>query len=131
MLRGRQYTLKPPRAESHFFRGDAMPVPPHESLPFYREGSSGEDFPAVRTGTISRFQVEDAERRGERYSLDAGGRLSTLPSDGTYLFVVLENDGVEIELDGAEVGTAPRPFAQVCGLAGNAAQAITLPAALC
>ncbi len=70
-----------------------------------------------------------AAHGAQNYSIALEGVVEA-PTDGTYTFVVLASDEAEITLDGRVVATAPKPFAQVCGLAGNATRAITAYAAL-
>jgi hypothetical protein len=47
------------------------------------------------------------------------------PADGGYVFTLVSNDDGEISVDGHLLGQAPTPFAQVCGLAGNAARPVS------
>jgi hypothetical protein len=48
------------------------------------------------------------------------------PEDGGYVFTVIANDSSSISIDGKAVGKSPAPFAQVCGLEGNAARSVTV-----
>ena len=82
---------------------------------------------APQTGTQTTFALP-ATHRAENYTLALDGTVQA-PTDGTYTFV-FATDQAEITLDGKPVATAPKPFAQVCGLAGNATQAIPIYVAL-
>jgi len=46
-----------------------------------------------------------------------------VPADGGYTFMLLARDEAKLEIDGVAVAVSPKPFAQVCGSAGNAVQA--------
>ena len=81
-----------------------------------------------QTGVQPGFALP-AQHRAEMYTASLQGFVDA-PADGTYRFVVFANDEAEIALDGKVTGSAPKPFAQVCGLAGNATRAITVYAAL-
>lgn len=48
-----------------------------------------------------------------------------VPEDGGYIFTIIANDASSLVIDGKPLGTGPAPFAQVCGLAGNAARPFT------
>jgi hypothetical protein len=49
-----------------------------------------------------------------------------VPEDGGYVFTVIANDSSSMSIDGNALGNSPFPFAQVCGLAGNAARSVTV-----
>ena len=85
--------------------------------------------PSPVTGIASTFSLAEVKHRAEHYSLSFEGDLAA-PSDGEYTFLVVANDLTSIQLDGAEVAVSPQPFAQLCGLAGNAARPIQVSAAL-
>ena len=67
--------------------------------------------------------------RTQMYAVSLEGTVQAA-TDGTYTFAVFASDEAEITLDGKVAGASPKPFAQVCGLAGNATRAITVYAAL-
>ena len=53
-----------------------------------------------------------------------------VPADGSYTFLVIENDAATLEMDHIAAQASPEPFQQVCGLAGSAARAMPLHVAL-
>ena len=85
--------------------------------------------PQSRTGLVPLLQVNEVEPTASAYSIVFEGELE-VPADGAYAFVVIANDSTSFAIDGVVLGTTPEPFAQVCGLVGNAAQAVTVHAAL-
>jgi hypothetical protein len=54
-----------------------------------------------------------------RYATAWDGSLD-VPVDGGYTFHLLSRDGARVLIDGVEVAKTGPPFAQVCGVAGNA-----------
>ena len=54
-----------------------------------------------------------------RYAVAWDG-LIDIPADGGYTFHLLARDGARVLIDGVEVAKTGPPFAQVCGLPGNA-----------
>jgi hypothetical protein len=54
-----------------------------------------------------------------RYATAWDGSLD-VPVDGGYTFHLLSRDGARVVIDGVEVAKTGPPFAQVCGVAGNA-----------
>ena len=54
-----------------------------------------------------------------RYVTAWDGSLD-VPVDGGYTFHLLSRDGARVLIDGVEVARTGPPFAQVCGVAGNA-----------
>jgi len=54
-----------------------------------------------------------------RYATAWDGYLD-VPVDGGYTFHLMARDGARVVIDGAEVAKTGPPFAQVCGVAGNA-----------
>ncbi len=81
-----------------------------------------------QTGTQPTFALP-ATHRAENCSLTLDGIVQA-PTDGIYTFLVFASDQAAITLDGRLMATALKPFAQVCGLAGNATQAIPVYVAL-
>ena len=53
-----------------------------------------------------------------------------VPADGGYSFWLVANEAATIEFDGVKIAASQSPIAQVCGLAGMAAQSIPATAAL-
>ena len=61
-----------------------------------------------------------ADPRGfTRYAASWDG-LIDIPADGGYTFHLMARDGARLVIDGVEVAKTGPPFAQVCGLPGNA-----------
>ncbi len=54
-----------------------------------------------------------------RYATTWDGYID-VPVDGGYTFHLLARDGARVAIDGAEIAKTGPPFAQVCGVAGNA-----------
>ncbi len=79
-------------------------------------------------GTQPTFSLTSLHR-AEDYSLFLDGTVHA-PTDGAYTFLVFANDAAEVTLDGKFLASAPKPFAQVCGLAGNATHALPVYVAL-
>jgi len=63
------------------------------------------------------------------YRVTFEGELD-VPEDGGYTFVLVANEEAAIDIDGVRLIASGKPVAQVCGLAGMAAQAISGSAAL-
>ncbi len=83
---------------------------------------------STSSGSEETFKL-DAEHGADHYTLALEGDIEA-PSDGTYTFLVVANNEATLVLDGKQLGVAPKPFAQLCGLAGDAARPITVYAAL-
>jgi hypothetical protein len=77
----------------------------------------------LRTGVVATVDVS-ARSRDAHYALVFDGYLN-IPADGGYTFSLLARDEARLELDGTSIAVSPKPFAQVCGSAGNAAQLAT------
>jgi PKD domain len=95
----------------------------------YVESEPGSGTATEQTGTTATFDFAGIHHRPSAYSVSIEGDVDA-PVDGGYSFVVIENDEMTIDLDGTRVGASPKTFAQVCGLAGNAARAVTVSVAL-
>jgi hypothetical protein len=95
----------------------------------YVENEPGSETVTEETGTTATFDFAGIHHRPSAYSVSIEGYID-VPADGGYSFVVVENDEMTIDLDGTRVGASPKTFAQVCGLAGNAARAVTVSVAL-
>ena len=101
----------------------------------YRESDRPELAPAEaesasgNVGTSAAFAVKELRKRPEGYRVAFDGLLE-VPADGGYQFTLLGNDEGEIALDGVSLGALPAPFAQVCGLQGNAVRQVTGSVAL-
>jgi hypothetical protein len=54
-----------------------------------------------------------------RYATTWDGYID-VPVDGGYTFHLMARDGARVAIDGAEIAKTGPPFAQVCGVAGNA-----------
>jgi hypothetical protein len=100
-------------------------LPPRQGEPGirYRLETSSTD------GIVSTFALDQIKQLPAHYKLSLEGDLA-IPDNGAYAFLVIANDSASIELDGTKVASAPAPFAQLCGLAGNAARPIRVSAAL-
>ena len=66
----------------------------------------------------------EARERKSDYLLRFNGLLE-VPADGGYSFTLVSNDAGQIAIDGVLLARSPKPWPQVCGSAGNAAQART------
>ena len=84
---------------------------------------------APRTGSAPTFTLATMQHPATNYTISLSTNLD-VPEDGGYLFTVIANDGSSISIDGKKLGEGPLPFAQVCGLSGNAARPITVAAQL-
>ena len=62
----------------------------------------------------------DVDPRGFTHYATAWDGLIDVPVDGGYTFHLLARDGARAVIDGVEVAKTGPPFAQVCGVAGNA-----------
>lgn len=71
----------------------------------------------VFDGTSSSFQVD--AHGFTRYATAWDGYID-VPVDGGYTFHLLSRDGARAVIDGIQVAKTGPPFAQVCGVAGNA-----------
>ena len=81
------------------------------------------------TGSAPTFLLAAIQHPATNYTISLSTNLDA-PEDGGYLFTVIANDGSSIAVDGQKLGEGPLPFAQVCGLAGNAARPLTVAAQL-
>ena len=95
----------------------------------YQPLSEGADAEICTPGTTSTIALAGIPHRAEDYTLAFSTNLD-VPKDGGYTFTVIANDGSSVAIDGKQLGTGPQPFAQVCGLAGNAARPIVVAAEL-
>lgn len=95
----------------------------------YSELDAGGSGAEKETAAISATFGLSMRRRQENYRVSFEGVVAA-PVDGTYRFVVIANEAASLIIDDRLEGDAPRPFPQVCGLAGNAARAITVYAPL-
>ena len=77
----------------------------------------------ARTG-LARVINLSAGNVNTAYSIVFDGFLD-VPEDGGHTFQMIAHDSAQLELDGATIAITPRPFPQVCGSPGNAAQLIT------
>ncbi len=78
------------------------------------------DTATAATGTAT--QLSPAPRpRDRNYALAFNGFLD-IPADGGYTFTLISTDAGDLRVDGRTLAVTPEPFAQVCGLAGNAAR---------
>ncbi len=84
----------------------------------------GPGAPSQSKGVAPRFTNADLRQRTTDYAFVFSGYVDA-PADGGYVFTLVSNDQGEISVDGHLLGQTPKPFAQVCGLAGNAARPIS------
>ncbi len=95
----------------------------------YLEQSPGQpDSLPVQTAA-SAFSLAALPHREDHYSITFEGDIQA-PTDGSYRFLAIANDSATLSVDGKLTTVAPPPFAQVCGLAGNAARQLSLYAPL-
>ena len=83
----------------------------------------------LRSGVTATLSVTELRQSSESYGVAFDGFLE-VPADGGYQITLLGNDAGNITLDGQDLGSLPAPFAQVCGLAGNAVRQVTGSVAL-
>ncbi len=95
---------------------------------YTEQASTGADSQAT-SGRAAAFSLDAVPHRPENYAVSFEGDF-TAPVDGAYTLLAIANDGATLLLDGRIVVQSPPPFAQVCGLAGNAARPVFLYAAL-
>lgn len=98
-------------------------APPTPGLHYLYEETATEAIPGAGpvTGTSPTLELAAVPHRPDHYSVTWTGNID-VPVDGGYTFAVIANDAATLEIDGRILATAPEPFAQVCGLAGNAAR---------
>jgi hypothetical protein len=84
----------------------------------------GPGAPAQMKGIAVQFTDADLRQRSSDYGVVFSGYIDA-PADGGYVFTLVSNDQGEISVDGHLLGQTPKPFAQVCGLAGNAARPVS------
>ncbi len=127
---GRNTWVEAPIVVGQSLRPAQADVPGAPGL-FYRYTETGIKGQTARTqtGIANTVDLGRIPHSPEQYTVVFEGDLN-VPKDGGYGFLVVENDQAEIAIDGETLGISPSPFAQVCGLAGNAARAITASVAL-
>jgi hypothetical protein len=89
----------------------------------YRLKTANEE--AFRSGSVTTLSLDQVHPPKTNYSVGFSTNVD-VPQDGGYVFTVIANDASSIAMDGKTLGKSAAPFAQVCGLAGNAAQAVTV-----
>ncbi len=94
----------------------------------YSESGSESGLAAVRKGVAKAIALPE-DHRDTDYAYVFEGQVRAAV-DGTYSFLLIANDHAEMVVDGSQRVTLPKPFANVCGLAGNAARAVSLDLAL-
>jgi hypothetical protein len=77
----------------------------------------------ARTG-LARIINLSAGSAASAYAMTFDGFLN-VPEDGGYTFQMIARDSAQLDLDGAAIAVSPKPFPQVCGSPGNAAQLTT------
>ncbi len=88
------------------------------------------ELPGItRSGTVATIDLAAVPHRPEHYALTLEGDIDA-PVDGAYTILTIANDRATVTLDDRLVVQSPAPFAQVCGLTGNAARPLALYAAL-
>ncbi len=95
----------------------------------YQEQSGTSSDSYAVTGPASAFSLDAVPHRPEHYIITFEGDLNA-PVDGAYTLLAIANDDAILTLDEQLISKSPPAFAQVCGLAGNAARPIYLYAAL-
>lgn len=84
---------------------------------------------ALSNGITPTFNPGIASAGSAGYEAHFSG-LINVPGDGGYVFTLLANDAGSLTIDGKVVASTPAPFANVCGLAGNAVRPATASIAL-
>jgi len=79
-------------------------------------------------GVATSVEAAPIRPRPENYTLNFNGFVN-IPADGGYTFTLVANETSNITLDGKTYST-PTPFPNVCGLAGDAPQTVTIYAPL-
>jgi hypothetical protein len=101
-------------------------TPPSETLPgIYWQGFLDGSQVASTSGIASTFSagvIRTAVTGAYKASFSG---LIIIPEDGGYVFTLFANDAGSLSIDGKLVATAPAPFGNVCGLAGNAVRPAT------
>lgn len=88
----------------------------------YEENEASAGTAARSAAGVARtFNLAAVPHRPDHYRVSWSGMID-VPADGGYTFDLIANDSATLEIDGQPLATAPKPFAQVCGLAGNAAR---------
>ena len=82
------------------------------------EPAASSEAAAPASGTTPLFSSA-VRTQPQDYMLTFAG-LVDVPADGGYTFTLFANDAGTIRIDGHLIAELPAPFAQVCGLAGNA-----------
>ncbi len=127
---GRNTWVYVPVVVSQLLRPAQADVPCIPGLLYrYTEDGTEARTTNAQTGTARTLDLQSIPHRAEQYTVSLEGDL-TVPTDGGYSFLEIANDETTIAIDGETLGVSPKPFAQVCGLAGNAARAITVSVAL-
>lgn len=92
-------------------------------------GLSAIDSTGQISGTVPTMALALVPHPASQYRLTFTTNL-LVPEGGGYIFTLIANDASTITVDGKQLATGPTPFAQVCGLSGNAARIITVPVEL-
>jgi hypothetical protein len=77
-----------------------------------------------RAGVASELSLAAVPHEGAKYHITFEGNVD-VPEDGGYTFQLTANEEAAIDIDGTRLNASREPIAQVCGLAGMAAQAIS------
>ena len=80
-------------------------------------------------GVSATLDVATLRHRSHDYTASFHG-LVEVPEDGGYTFTLLSNESATLTIDGAPLLELPTPFANLCGLAGDAVQQRTSSVAL-
>ena len=84
--------------------------------------SSSKDQSRI-TGTAATLALADIAHAPANYTVDWSGDLE-VPTAGGYTFMLIAGEEAMLEIDGETLVRNQAPIAQVCGLAGMAAQAL-------
>ncbi len=80
---------------------------------------------AAAVGTAQTLSLTEVPHPAANYTVAFSAEVDA-PEDGGYIFTMIANDTSSISIDGRVLRTSPKPFAQVCGLAGNAARPVSV-----
>ena len=77
-----------------------------------------------QSGIAEQVALTSVPHRATNYQVGFDGAFDA-PEDGGYTFLLVANEEAAIDIDGVRLGSSLPPIAQVCGLSGMAARAIS------
>jgi hypothetical protein len=118
-----------PSANSGVAASDPAPISPGLHYTYtYTYTYTEPDTAATASGIAQIVSAAPLRQRPQNYTLAFDGFVN-IPADGGYTFTLVANEPSTLTLDGKRY-TTPAPFPNVCNLAGDAPQTVTLYAAL-